>query len=201
MLMMTGSFAQNEKKVNEISGRQVGEQAPLFSAHDAANEIFSLKTELAKNPAVLIFYRGFWCPICNAHLGKLQDSLQLIRDEGAQVIAVSPEKPEYLNKMANQTGAQFTLLYDEGYRIANAYDVTFKPTMSQLVIYNVGLGAHLKETHSDESQRLPIPATFIINQQGKIIWRQFDPNYKNRSSVKDIIEALRKEKSGITGDR
>ncbi|TVQ90758.1 MAG: AhpC/TSA family protein, partial [Bacteroidetes bacterium] len=51
---------------------------------------------------------------------------------------------------------------------------------------------NLKEAHSDDSQQLPIPATYIIGQDGKIAWRQFDPDYKKRSSVKDILEALEK---------
>nr|NQU92093.1 AhpC/TSA family protein [Bacteroidota bacterium] len=54
----------------------------------------------------------------------------------------------------------------------------------------VMLGAKLKETHSDDSQRLPIPATYIIDQNGKIIWRQFDPDYKERSTVNGILKAL-----------
>ena len=92
--------------------------------------------------------------------------------------------------MANKTGAKFTLLYDEEYKIANAYDVTFTPSSKQLFTYNKFLGANLKETHSDDSQRLPIPATYIIEQNGTIVWRQFNPDYKNRSSVKEIINNL-----------
>jgi hypothetical protein len=45
-------------------------------------------------------------------------------------------------------------------------------------------------TQSDESQRLPIPATYIIGRDGVIAWRQLDPDYKNRSSVKEIISNL-----------
>ena len=87
------------------------------------------------------------------------------------------EKPVYLNKMVEKTQAQFSLLYDDGYRIANAYDVTFTPPKTTLFIYNTALNAKLKESHSDDSQRLPIPATYIIGMDGVIIWRQFDANY------------------------
>jgi peroxiredoxin len=121
----------------------------------------------------------------------LQDSLQLIYDKGASVIAISPEKPEYLQKMEDKTGAKFTLLYDEGYKISDAYGVTFRPDSGTILLYNTVLGAKLKETHSDDTQRLPIPATYIINKEGFIIWRQFDPDYKNRSSVSDIINAIK----------
>lgn len=182
--------AQTEKSVNDIHGLEVGIKAPTFTAIDAEGNDFSLKNALKESPIVIVFYRGFWCPICNKHLSTLQDSLKLIQATGARVIAISPEKPEYLNKMADKTGAEFTLLYDEGYKIADAYDVNFKPSAKQLFTYNTILGGKLKESHSDESQRLPIPATYIINQEGIIIWRQFDPNYKFRSTVQDILNAL-----------
>ncbi|MDZ7742259.1 MAG: hypothetical protein U5Q03_11025 [Bacteroidota bacterium] len=86
------------------------------------------------------------------------------------------------------------MLYDEGYRISDAYDVTFKPSATTLFTYNALLGANLKKTHSDESQRLPIPATYLIDKNGTIAWRQFDPDYKKRSSVKDILKALKQIK-------
>ena len=186
------SSAQTEKNIKDVHGLEVGQKAPNFTAVDAENKTFSLEKALKEGPVVLIFYRGFWCPVCNKHLSTLQDSLKFIESTGARVIAVSPEKPEYLDKMADKTGAEFTLLYDEGYKIANAYDVTFKPSALTLFTYNNALGAKLKQTHSDDSQQLPIPATYIVNQEGVIIWRQFDPNYKNRSTVQGILEALEK---------
>lgn len=184
--------AQNGKDIGDVHGIEVGEKAPLFTAVNAENKTFSLEEELKNGAVVLIFYRGFWCPVCNKHLSRLQDSLMQIQATGAQVIAISPEKPEYLDKMAEKTGAEFTLLYDEDYKIANAFDVTFKPSAMQLFTYNTVLGGKLKESHTDDSQRLPIPATYIINQEGIIIWRQFDPNYKNRSTVQEILKALEK---------
>ncbi len=190
IMAVTTINSQTEKSVKDVHGLSVGETAPKFYAMDADSNQFSLEEALKKDPVVLIFYRGFWCPVCNKHLGSIQDSLKMIEEKGAKVIAISPEKPEYLDKMAVKTGAKFTLLYDEGYKIADAYDVTFKPGAMQLFTYNIGLGAKLKETHSDKSQQLPIPATFIVNQNGKIIWRQFDPDYKKRSSVKEILKAL-----------
>ena len=185
-------ISQEDRSAEDAKGLMPGEDAPMFSAVDAGNNTFSLEEALNEGPVVLIFYRGFWCPVCNEHLGQIQDSLQMIEERGVKVIAVSPEKPEYLDEMADKTGAEFTLLYDEGYIISNAFDVTFKPKTLQLFTYNNFLGAKLKETHSDDSQRLPIPATYLIGQDGKIAWRQFDADYKNRSSVKEILGAIDK---------
>jgi peroxiredoxin len=190
LIFNLNGMAQNARSVDDAKGLAVGVKAPLFKAIDADSTEFDLAGALKTGPVVLIFYRGEWCPICNKHLGQVQDSLNLITQRGATVIAVSPQKPEYLNKMAHKTGAQFKLLFDDGYKIADDYDVNFTPEKKQLHVYNLVLNAKLKKSQSDQSQRLPIPATYIISQDGVIIWRQFDPNYKNRSTVKEILENL-----------
>ncbi|MDX2445154.1 MAG: redoxin domain-containing protein [Bacteroidales bacterium] len=190
LLIMEPINAQEYKSLEDAKGLMIGVKAPSFSAIDSKGIEFSLNEALTATPVVVIFYRGYWCPVCNKHLGQIQDSLQLIYEKGATLVAISPEKPEYLNKMSEKSGAAFTLLYDEDYKIAEAFDVSFLPEEKQLFVYNTVLNAKLKKTHSDDSQRLPIPATYIINQDGIIIWRQFDANYKNRSNVSEILEVL-----------
>ena len=123
-------------------------------------------------------------------MAEVQSGLDLIEEKGATVIAISPEKPDLLEMTACKTGASFILLYDEDFKISDAFDVTFKPNTKQRMIYNTVLGADLKEAHSDDSERLPIPATFIIDEEGVVIWRQFDPDYKNRSTIEEIIDQL-----------
>lgn len=196
ILILTSLFimehinAQETRSAAAAKGLEVGVMAPDFTAADASGEDFHLAGALKNGPVVLIFYRGHWCPVCNKHLGIIQDSLKMITDKGATVIAVSPQKPEYLDRMAKKTGATFRILYDEGYAIADAYDVTFTPDKKELLIYNTALNAQLKKSQSDESQRLPIPATYIIGRDGVIAWRQFDPDYKNRSTVQEILKHL-----------
>lgn len=181
-------FAQpNGKSANDLKGAQVGQTVKDFSAIDQNGKKFNLNAALKEGPVVLIFYRGEWCPICNRHLSQLQDSLKYVQEKGAQVIAISPEKPEYHQKMSEKTGAKFTLLYDENYAIANAFDVTFTPAPEMVAMLKEKLGADLKAAHGSNDQQLPVPATFIIDKNKKITWRQFDPDYKNRASVADII--------------
>lgn len=180
----------NFKTVKEAKGLQVGETVEDFSAVDLHDNTFTLSEALNKGPVVVIFYRGQWCPICNKHLSHLQDSLHLIYDKGASVVAISPEKSEFLKRTAEKTNASFSLLYDEGYKIANLFDVTFKPDSLTTVMYNTIFRANLKEANTDDSQRLPIPATFIIGTDGKIVWRHFDPDYKKRSTAKEIVDNL-----------
>ncbi|WP_373524547.1 peroxiredoxin-like family protein [Aquiflexum sp.] len=181
---------QNIKSVNEAVGLEVGAKAPLFEAIDQNGKKQNLDELLKEGPVVVVFYRGQWCPICNRHLDTLNDSLDAIYAKGARVVAISPEKPEKIQKTIEKTNASFTLLFDEDYRISESFDVAFLPDFATRTAYNTDLGANLKDAHSDESQRLPIPATFIIGQDRTIIWRHFDPNYKNRAAVSDIVNAL-----------
>jgi len=192
-LIALNAFAQTADSTisaEETVGILVGTEAPLFEAKDQNNETYNLEKALKNGPVVVVFYRGQWCPFCNRHLTDLQDSLQMIYDKGATLIAVSPQKQELAEKTVEKTGATFTLIYDEGYKIEDAYGVTFNPTKGQVKKYNTFLKANLDEAHSDDSERLPVPATYIIGQDGKIIWRHFNPNYKERSTVKEILEAL-----------
>jgi peroxiredoxin len=182
--------AQAFKTVAEAKGLAVGSKVSKFTAVDQFNKAYSLSDALKKGPVVLMFYRGQWCPVCNRHLSQLQDSLQFIYKKGATVVAISPEKPEFLEKTASKAKASFTLLYDKDYSIAQAFDVLFQPTEKEVSLYNGRLDANLEAAHSDNSSRLPVPATFIINKKGIIVWRHFNPDYRVRASVSEIVKNL-----------
>jgi peroxiredoxin len=178
------------KTLKEAQGIAVGDTVRNFLAKDVNDSLFSLQNALSQGPVVVVFYRGHWCPICNQHLKELQDSFESIYAKGASIVAVSPEKPEFLKQTQEKTHASFTLISDTAYLISAQFDVAFKPKDSEALLYNTLLGAKLKEAHSDDSQRLPIPATFILNKEGIVVWRHFDPNYKKRSSAQEILSHI-----------
>jgi peroxiredoxin len=178
------------RKAQEAAGLPVGAAAPRFEATDQHDKPYSLPEALENGPVVLIFYRGQWCPFCNAHLRKLQDELPRLYERGASVAAISPETSPFLRRMMEKTDAEFTLLYDEDYRIAKAYDVVFRPGRAHRFMYNTVLGADMKNAHADERELLPIPATYVIGRDGRILWRHFDPDYKKRSKMDDIVAVL-----------
>lgn len=191
MIFLTG-LTQETKfvPVEKVNGLNVGDTIPLFTAKNQNDSLISLEKLLEKGPVVVVFYRGQWCPVCNRHISSLSDSLDLIYQKGATIVAVSPEKQEFLQETEKKTGAKFNLLYDKDYKICTSFDVLFVPTKKQKVTYNGVLGAKLKTAQSDDSQRLPVPATFIINKEGIIVWRQFDRDFHHRSTVKDILKQL-----------
>lgn len=190
-LLTTSLMSQDNTTVKDPVGLPVGVQAPDFTAMDDQGSPVTLSEALERGPVVLIFYRGQWCPVCNKHLSAFQDSLDLLTAAGVQVIAISPEKPDLLSKTREKTDVTYTLLYDEDYAVSSLFDVRFTPKKADRIMYNTLLGADLKNAHSDDSEQLPIPATFLIGKDGTIVWRHFDPNYKKRSSVAEILQHLK----------
>ncbi|WP_448702673.1 peroxiredoxin-like family protein [Mucilaginibacter sp. AW1-3] len=177
-----GIFAQ--------SGLKKGADAPLFAAKDNSGKTIDLKTILKSHKAVvLFFYRGQWCPYCNKQMQHLQDSLQLLTGKGAYVVGVTPETAENISKTKEKTHASFSLVHDEGYKIMQAYDVNYKVD-DQLYGKLKTYGIDLEKGNGNTDHVLPVPATFIINKSGKIVFAQFDPDYTKRASVSQMLQAL-----------
>ena len=121
-------------------GLFINSKAPDFRAKDQTGMEIHLKDVLKKGKVVLIFYRGQWCPYCNRQLKKLEDSLQQIISKGATLIAVTPEKPESITKTIEKTNATYSILFDDGLKIMNAYHVAFEVPENTLTQYrNTGI--------------------------------------------------------------
>src|SRR5438270_10755988 len=93
-------------------GLFINSKAPEFKAEDQNGQQVSLKELRKKGPVVVVFYRGYWCPYCNKYLKKLQDSLQLITDKHATLVAITPEAKEGIDSTVLRTGATFPIIYD-----------------------------------------------------------------------------------------
>ena len=98
-------------------GLPVSVKAPGFAAKDQSGKTIRLTEVLKMGPAVIVFYRGQWCPYCNRQLIALEDSLSFIKEKGATLIAISPEKPENVAKTIEKTKATYSVLFDEGLKI------------------------------------------------------------------------------------
>lgn len=170
-------------------GLQLNDKAPGFTAKDQNGKTVELKDQLKKGAVVLVFYRGQWCPYCNLQLKKLEDSLSLIMAKGASLITVTPEKPENITKTITKTKATYPILYDDGLKIMKSYDVAFAVDEKTIAKYK-NYGIDFTEANGANGANLPVPAVYIISKEGKILFRHFDTDYKNRVSVAEILAHL-----------
>lgn len=171
-------------------GLFINSKAPEFKLKDQSGVDVSLKELRKKGPVVLLFYRGNWCPFCNRQLKALQDSLELIQNKGAQVVAITPEKGAGIDSTIRKTGAVFSILYDEDMKIASAYEVAFNVDDKTVNRYKMA-GIDLLNTNGQKKAMLPIPAIYIINKEGTITYRYFDENYRRRMPVSEIVKNIK----------
>ncbi len=175
------------KAQGEPHALKVGQQAPALSGNDHNGNPISLPKLLAKGKVVVMFYRGAWCPYCNKYMSQLEEALPEFEKKGVRVIAITPEPEEAIGKAVEKTKASFSIIYDKDRQIMKDWNVLYTMTTPNQQKYK-GYGLDLAKIQGD--WQLPVPATYVIDQSGKITFVHFDENYKERAAIKDILGSL-----------
>lgn len=174
---------------NLPKGLNVGEKAPTFNVKDNHGNKVNLKQILKSKSVIVIFYRGQWCPVCNSYMRNLSDSLNYLKEQNVKLIAIGPETQENSIKTEFKTAAYFSII-PNGINIMRKYDVLFDVTEDYQKMIIKHLQTDIKENNGRDKAQLPVPATYIINKQGVIVYKQFNLNYKKRASVKEMLAHL-----------
>ena len=171
-------------------GLFINSKAPDFKVKDQSGIEVNLKDLRKKGPVVILFYRGNWCPYCNKELTRFQDSLQLITEKGASVIAVTPEASEWIDKTIEKTKAVFPIIHDEEMKISKQYKVAYQVDERTAGRYKSFGTDLLAINHQKLKAWLPVPAVYIVNKEGSVTYRYFNEDYKKRPFVKDILAEI-----------
>jgi peroxiredoxin len=184
-LITINLFAQEKPE-----GLFINSKAPDFKLKDQSGVEVSLKELRKKGQVVLIFYQGNWSPYCTKELTRFQDSLQLITDKGAKVIAVTPEAAEGISKTIEKTKAVFPILYDEEMKVSKTYQVAYEVD-ERTLNRQKSFGNDLLAVNGQKLKAfLPVPAMYIINKEGSVTTRFFETDYRKRPWVKDVLKEL-----------
>lgn len=168
----------------------VGSPAPSVTLQTAGGEAFDLGAALRRQPTVLIFYRGGWCPYCNVHLGQLQKAEAEIRALGYQVLAISPDRPEKLAESVEKLQPDYVLLSDHAMAAAQAFGIAFRVDDATLEKYK-GYGIDLEAASGETHHLLPVPAVFIVGTDGRIRFAYSNADYKVRLSPEEVLAAAK----------
>ncbi|MEM9533793.1 MAG: peroxiredoxin-like family protein, partial [Pseudomonadota bacterium] len=166
---------------SEVQPLLPGTSAPKFTAATAAGETFSLDPAAMERPAVLIFYRGGWCPFCNLYWSKLREIEDELVALNQDVVFISPDRPELLAEALADEADQptYVLASDADSSIAEAFGIAFRiddATYERYLEYEIDLEKSSGHGH----RQLPAPAVFIIDTDGVIKFSYVNPDYKVR---------------------
>ena len=170
----------------------VGDTAPDFKLTNALGDSVELYDFLNNGKVILTWYRGGWCPYCNLTLNQLQLELSAFEANGAHLIALTPELPDKSLSTSEKHELKFEILSDIGNKVARQYGIVFKLTDDVAEAYNNSFG--INEYNGDDSNELPLAATYIIDEDGKIVYAFLDADYRNRAEPSEITEFLRNNK-------
>ncbi|NRB52297.1 MAG: AhpC/TSA family protein [Saprospiraceae bacterium] len=175
----------------EILQLAKGDKAPNFTLPNVLGNPVNLYDQLKENRVILTFYRGVWCPYCNLQLAQYQQVLPELEALGAKVIAVSPQTPDNSLSMQEKNNLAFEVLSDAGNQVARSYTTVFK-NGEKPVQAMADLGYDFSSFNVDGSLEIPVPATFIIDQDGRVLFAESEGgDYRERIGPAKLFEALR----------
>jgi peroxiredoxin len=158
----------------ELAGLQVGEKAPAFELKNQAGQSIQLARLLAQGPVAVVFHRSAdWCPYCQKHLAALQEGLPEFQAAGLQIVAISYDPVEVLERFAKKRGIEFGLLSDPDSRTIKDWKL---------------LNAEAK----GKGAGIPHPMTYVLDQNGVIRAKLGHEGYQTRHTVPELIAATKK---------
>jgi len=167
----------------------VGDRMPSFLLPDKDGCLLDLQDLLNRGPAVISFNRGHWCEYCAIELTALTRAMERIKALGATTVSIMPETPEFTAKVTAKIGNSFKVLSD----VDNSYSVGLGLTIwlgDRVRMLYMSHGLQLDKYQGNDLWFVPIPATYVVGQDGRILARHVDPDFRSRMDVEDIIAAL-----------
>ncbi len=188
--------AVHAQAVAELKQRQlatsilpVGAKAPAFELPDHDGKMVSSAELLARGRLVICFIRGRWCPFCVGQMEAMNLILPPIAEAGASLVAISPQTVKQSYFMHDQYRLRFPALSDAGNKVARQFGLTYRVPAEQETVYRRAF-VNLPFSNGDESWELPIPATFVVDRDGTIIFASANEDYTERPEPAEILRSL-----------
>lgn len=191
---LSGVFAQEQLALND-AGVPQGAVATGDTVRDAAlvrtdGTETTLARELNGNPAVLVFYRGAWCPYCNIALQTYQrDLLPRLREEGVELVAISPQTPEGSEQTVSNGGLSFTVLSDPANRLIRELGIITEPVAAARAAHTT-LGFDVADSNADATGDIPFPTVLVIDADRVVRFADVHVDYTTRTEVATILAAV-----------
>jgi peroxiredoxin len=168
-----------------------GDLMPLFVLPDETGQLISLEDLLRQGSVAITFHRGHWCPYCRMNINALVKAHDVIVGDGAEVVAIIPERQQYATEFKIDGHIPFPVLIDMDNGYAMSLNLAFWMGEEMKEIMRQRPDRDIAKFQGNESWMLPIPATFVVGRSGRISARFVDPDYRKRMAIDDLVAALR----------
>ncbi len=178
-------------RAEDVRPLEKGVRAPSATVYRPDGRTVSMADLYAAGPSILIFYRGGWCPYCNAHLGQIAAAEAELLGMGFQVLAISPDRPQELARSIDQQHLAYQLLSDSDMELCQAFGLAFRVDDQTLEKYR-SFGIDLERSSGRGHHLLPVPAVYIVDTHGVIRFAHWNADYKTRLQPPELLDAARR---------
>jgi peroxiredoxin len=185
------SVAEQKQKQLAANILPASSTVPEFQLNDHDGKTVSSSDLLAKGRLVLCFIRGRWCPFCVAQMEAMNLVLPEIEQAGATLAAISPQTVQQSFFMRDQHKLRFPLLSDAGNKVARQFGLTYSVPDEQRAVYQRAF-VNLPFVNGDDSWELPIPATYVVDRDGIVLYASADEDYTERPEPDEILDVLQR---------
>lgn len=168
-----------------------GDMIPDITLKDASGAEVRLRNTVKSKPAVLIFYRGGWCPFCTKHLMALNEIQGDLTGAGFQILAISADQPSKLTEPPGHNELKYTLLSDSTMKGSVAFGISHQVPDELVAKYKTNYQIDLEAASGEVHHTLPHPAVFLVDQEGVIRYAHVNPDYKQRLDPAKILESAK----------
>ena len=186
-LPMVARADQVPGRAEEVTPLAVGAEVPNVTLQTAEGKPVLLLEAVKQQRSVIIFYRGGWCPYCNSHLSRIQSVEPRLRELGYQILAISADRPEKLKATREKQELNYRLLSDATMAGARSFGIAFRVDDATVKTYR-GFGVDLEEASGNTHHILPVPAVFLADQEGRIVYAHANPDYKHRLAPEILVK-------------
>lgn len=168
----------------------VGDIMPDFILPSKAGRLVSLDDVIVRGPAVISFNRGHWCPFCKIELRTIAEHHAELAAVGAEIISIIPDRQEFAEPLRASTLDRLQVLtdVDNGYALSLGLVMWLGERIKELMR---GRGHHLETYHGGDGWFVPLPATFVVGRDKKVLARHVDPDFRRRMEVDEILAAVK----------
>ena len=176
----------------DVKPIQVGDPAPSFTVRHVDGSSFDFRPRDLSRPAMLITFRGGWCPFCNQHLKELRHVMPELKESGVDVLFLSADRPEilYSSLQEDAQDLDYVILSDATMEASSALGVAFR-VADKDVARMKGYGIDLAKATGSDLQALPVPAVFLIDVDGVVQFAHTNPDYTKRLSAEEVRTAAK----------
>lgn len=168
----------------------LGTKLPDVALTTLAGKATTLKEQVAGKPAILVFYRGGWCPYCNLQLSDLRLIKKQAEALGYSIIAISPDRSAELKRTMGKQKLDYTLLSDNKAAALKAFGIGFQVDAVTLEKYK-GYGIDLEKASGQKHHALPVPSVFIVDKDGTLQFSYVNPDFAARVPGSVVLEAAK----------